>query len=209
MKKGKALSLYRKHHIDKNDERLGQFLLLVKEFEIKNALYAGSFVHITPSFVIPNVVYVDTNKQARAFFKDPSVHEFVSKKKMYDEKSMISFHYKDYRKDIGEPKESFDLLISQYSGFVSQFCKKYLKIGGILLVNNSHGDASMASIDTDYKFISVLNKRQNKYTLSEKNLDSYFIPKKPIEITREYLEKIKRGIGYTKSPSAYLFRRIN
>jgi hypothetical protein len=83
------------------------------------------------------------------------------------------------------------------------------KIDGILLANNSHGDASMASIDADYKFIGVLNKRQNKYTLSEKNLDSYFIPKMPREITKEYLEKIKRGIGYTKSPTAYLFRRIN
>ena len=209
MKKGKALSLYRKHHIDKNDERLGQFLRLVKEFEIRNALYAGSFVHVTPSFVIPNVVYVDIDKQARHFFNDPSVHEFVSKKKIYDEDSVIFFHFKDYRKDLGEPIESFDLLISQYSGFVSQFCKRYLKIGGILLANNSHGDASMASIDTDYEFIGVLNKRQNKYTLSLRNLDSYFIPKKPREITREYLEKIKRGVGYTKSPSAYLFRRIN
>jgi hypothetical protein len=127
---------------------------------------------------------------------------------LYDEDSVISFRHKDYRKDIGELRESFDLLISQYAGFVSQFCKKYLKIGGILLVNNSHGDASMASIDDDYKFIGVLNKRRNKYSLSEKNLGSYFIPKKPREITREHLEKIKRGIGYTKSPTAYIFKRI-
>ena len=209
MKKGKALSLYKKYHIDKNDERLGQFLILTKKFNIRNALYAGSFVHITPSFAIPKVIYVDTKKQARDFFKDPSIHEFVSKRKLYTEDSVISFHHKDYRKDLGEPIKSFDLLISQYAGFISQFCKKYLKIGGILLANNSHGDASMASIDTDYKFIGVLNKRRNKYSFSEKNLDSYFIPKKPREVTREYLEKIKRGIGYTKSPTTYLFRRIN
>jgi hypothetical protein len=209
MKKGKALSIYRKYHIDKNDERLGQFLLLAKKFNIQKALYAGSFVHITPSFVISSVTYVDSNKQARDFFNDPSVHEFVSKKKIYDEDSIISFNHKDYRKDIGEPLESFDLLISQYAGFVSQFCKKYLKIEGILLANNSHGDASMASIDTDYKLIGVLNKRKNNYSFSERNLDSYFIPKKPREVTREYLETIKRGIGYTKSPSAYLFRRIS
>ena len=209
MKKGKTLSLYKKYHIDKNDERLGQFLILTNKFNIKNALYPGSFVHITPSFVIPSVVYLDSNKQAKDFFNDPSVHKFVSKKKRYNENSTISFQQKDYRKDIGEPLESFDLLISQYAGFVSQFCKKYLKIGGILLTNNSHGDASMASIDADYKFIGVLNKRKNNYALSERNLDSYFIPKKPREIIREYLETIKRGVGYTKSPSAYLFRRIN
>ncbi len=67
----------------------------------------------------------------------------------------------------------------------------------------------MASIDNDYRFIGVVKKGQNKYALSEKNLESYFIPKKPREITREYLEKINRGVGYTKTPSAYLFRRIN
>jgi len=210
MKKGKALSLYKKYHIDNNDERLGQFLILTKKFTIRNALYPGSFVHITPSFVIPNVVYVDTHKQARDFFDDISVHEFVYKKKMYDEDSIISFHQKDYGKDIGEPLESFDLLISQYAGFVSQHCKKYLKIGGILLVNNSHGDASMASIDTDYQFIGVFRRRSDKeYTFSDRNLDSYFIPKKPIKITKEHLEKIQKGIGYTKYVSAYLFRKMN
>lgn len=204
-----TISLYKKYHIDKNDERLDMFLLLREKFSVSSALYAGSFVHITPSFVFPKVAYVDTDKRARDFFNDPSICDFVSKRKLCNEDSIVSFHYKDYRKDFGEPIESFDLLISQYAGFISQFCKKYLKIGGILLANNSHGDASMASIDTDYKFIGVLNKRQNKYTLSERNLDSYFIPKKPREITREYLEKIKRGVGYTKSPTAYLFRRIN
>ena len=202
-----AISLYKKYHIDKNDERLDMFLLLREKFNIKSALYAGSFVHITPSFAIPKVVYVDTDKKARDFFNDPLIHEFVSKRKLYTEDSIISFHHKDYRKDFGEPIESFDLLISQYSGFISQFCKKYLKIGGILLANNSHGDASMASIDTDYEFIGVLNKRRNKYSFSEKKLDSYFIPKKPREVTREYLEKMKRGISYTKSPTAYLFRK--
>ena len=203
-----AISLYKKYHVDKNDERLGQFLLLTKKFKIKSALYAGSFVHITPSLVFPKVVYVDTNRQARDFFNDPSVHEFVSKKKLYAEQSVISFHNKDYREDIEEPTGSFDLLISQYAGFVSQYCKKYLKIGGILLVNNSHGDASMASIDKSYKLIGVLNKRKNRYAFSGKDLGSYFIPKKPREITREYLEKTMRGIGYTKSPTAYIFERI-
>ncbi|MFX0037200.1 MAG: hypothetical protein ACFE9I_16330 [Candidatus Hermodarchaeota archaeon] len=40
-----------------------------------------------------------------------------------------------------------------YAGFVSQSCKEYLKVGGILLTNNSHGNASMAYIDDDYQFI--------------------------------------------------------
>ena len=78
------------------------------------------------------------------------------------------------------------------------------------MANNSHGDASMASIESDYQFVGVLNKRkENNYTFSDKNLGTYFIPKKKMKITKEYLEKIQRGIGYTKSATNYLFRRIN
>ena len=203
-----AISLYKKYHVDRKDERLGQFTLLAKKFKIQSALYPGSYVHITPSFVFPKVVYVDTMKQAKKFFNDPSVHEFVARKKFYPEHSMMLFHHKDYREDIDEPIESFDLLISQYAGFVSQHCKKYLKVDGLLLANNSHGDASMASIDRNYKLIGVLNKRREKYVFSDKDLSSYFIPKKIREITKEYLEKSGRGVGYTKSPTAYLFKRI-
>ena len=48
-----------------------------------------------------------------------------------------------------------------------------------MLANNSHGDASMASIDTDYEFIGVLRRKSDeKYTFSDKNLGSYFITKK-------------------------------
>ena len=123
---------------------------------------------------------------------------------------MIAFHFKDYQKDIKEPKESFDLLISQYAGFISLYCKHYLKVGGLLLANNNHGDASMAFLDKDYRFIGVFNKRSgNKYTFSNKNLNTYFIPKKPREITREYFLKTQKGIGYTKSPASYLFTKVS
>ncbi len=208
MEKGKALSLYTKYFVDRDFERLELFLIIGEKFRIKSALYPGSFVHITPSFVFPKVVYVDSYKKANDFFSDPSVVDFISKNKIYKKKPSISFHFKDYMKDIGEPRESFDLLISQYAGFVSQYCKKYLKIGGLLLANNSHGDASMASIDKSYEFIGVLNKKKDKYSFSDKNLELYFIPKKPVEITKDYLKKIQRGVGYTKSATNYLFRRV-
>ena len=209
MKQDNSLSLYKKYHIDRNFERLDIFTILAEKFKIKSALYAGSFVHITPSFAIPKVVYVDNYKKTKEFFNNPLVYEFISKKKQYKEDSKISFHLKDYQKDIGEPRESFDLLISQWAGFISLYCKKYLKVNGLLVANNSHGDASMAFIDNDYRFVGVFNKRSgSKYTFSDKNLDTYFILKKPREITKEYLLKKQKGIGYKKSASAYLFKRI-
>lgn len=204
-----ALSLYDKYYVDRDFERLGLFSTLGEKFKIKSALYPGGFVHITPSLVYPKVVYIDSYKKAKEFFDDPSVYEYISKKKMYKKKPIVKFHFKDYMKKIEEANESFDLLISLYAGFVSQHCKKYLKIGGYLLVNNSHLDASMASVDRSFEFVGVLNKKRNgTYSFSDDKLEQYFIPKKPVKITKKYLEKMKRGIGYTKSATVYLFKRI-
>jgi len=210
MKQNNPLSLYKKYHTDREDERLDLFTILTEKFKVKNALYPGSFVHITPSFAIPKVVYVDNFKKTKAFFNNLLVYEFILRNKLYKEEPEISFHFKDYQKDIEEPLESFDLLISQYAGFISLYCKKYLKVGGLLLANNSHGDASMAFLDKEYRFVGVFNKRKvNKYTFSDNNLDTYFIPKKPREITKEYLLKIQKGIGYTKTPTGYLFSKVS
>jgi hypothetical protein len=204
----RSLELYNKYHAENGYERYGLFQLLAEKYGIKRALYPGCFVHVTPSFVYPSVTYVDTDKRARKFFSDPVIRDFVSKRKAYGQKAEITFHPADYRNDIGEKDESFDLLISQYAGFISQHCKRYLRIGGLLLVNNSHGDASMASIDEDYVLVAVIMRRSEKYRLTEKDLDSYFVPKSKVNITKEYIEKIQRGIAYKKSGNVYLFRRI-
>jgi hypothetical protein len=42
--------------------------------------------------------------------------------------------------------------------------------------------------------------------VSERNLDSYLIPKRNAEVTAELIHESGRGIGYTKSPFAYLFQ---
>ncbi len=195
--------------MEKYGERLELFNLLLNKFKIKSALYPGCALHITPSFLFPLTIYVDTYSKAKLFFANNGLLEFISKHKVYIDKPIIRFYPLNYKKDLKESHNSFDLLISQYAGFVSKYCKKYLKIGGYLIAKNSHGDASMASISNDYEFFGILNHRNNKYYLSQKNLDQYFIPKKEILITEAYLEKIQRGIGYKKSAGIYLFKRIN
>ncbi len=203
------LEEYSKYHSDRDNERIGLFTEIVKKYHPQKALYAGSYTHITPSFVIPHVVYVDSYKKAQKFFDRDEVLAYIKERKVYPEDPTVIFHLSDYTKDFGEEENSFDLLISQYAGFISQACKKYLKIGGILATNNSHGDASMAFLDDDYEFIGVYNRKSDTcYTISKENLEAYFVPKKmDKEITKEYLEEIQRGIGYTKSPSGYLFQR--
>ncbi|MFC2144705.1 hypothetical protein ACFLQQ_00060 [Actinomycetota bacterium] len=200
--------LYNKHFVQKAFEREDLFEAIQNKYGCRSALYPGSFIHITPSFIFPEVIYVDSDSQAKRFFKNiKDVIEIINSKKQYPEKSNIIFFGQSYLKPLPTPVDSIDLLISQYAGFVSMYCKKYLKKGGILLVNGSHGDAAMARLDKDYKFIAAVKKQGENYGIIDRDLDSYFIPKKPIKATRSYLEKTKRGIGYTKSAMSYIFKK--
>ena len=206
--KNDVLGLYKEYFIDRDFERLDLFKILQEKYEIKNAIYPGSFVHITPSFIYPVTTYIDSDKKAKMFFNHSEFAEFIKSRKGYKKEPLVTFYPNDYRKPIDEENGEYDLLISQYAGFVSMHCKKYLKLGGFLLANNSHGDAGMASIDEEYEFIAVIKKSGGEHRWSDKKLEEYFVPKKKIEITKEYLEKTGKGIGYKKTASSYLFRRV-
>ena len=202
-----AFALYHKYHLDRADERFGMFESLAKHFSIERVLYPGSFVHVTPSFIFPKVTYVDMEQRAKQFFATPELQQLISERKIYSQEAQVQFHHQDNVKHLPECDESFELLISQYAGFVSQYCRRYLKIGGWLLANNSHGDASMAYLDDDYELVGVVNRRSDKFSFHVNKLEGYFVPKKDVPITKEYLEKIQRGIGYQKSAFAYVFIR--
>lgn len=208
MMTGSSLYLYEKFFQERQFERLDLFQTISDEFKVQRALYPGSFVHVTPSFVFPDVVYVDNDKQARQFFAKPEIYTFIAVRKNYPQETKIAFHFADYRDGFDELEEGFDLLISQYAGFIGQYCKKYLKKGGLLLANNSHGDAGMAAIDVDYALQAVFSVRNGKYCISEKSLDEYFVPKSQIKITKEYLERLQKGIGYKKTAGVYLFKKV-
>ena len=133
----------------------------------------------------------------------------VTERKEYIEDPKITFIGLSYENPLEELHASFDLLISQYAGFISNACKKFLRIGGYLLVNNSHGDAGLAAIDEDYKLISTVQKSRGKYRLSTTSLEKYFIPKQDISVTKEMLLKTGKGVGYTKTAPLYVFQRVS
>lgn len=202
----KSQPLYKKYHLDRQDERLDQFLILSKKFSIRSVLYPGCFVHITPSFVFRDVVYIDENKQAYKFFQDPGVYKYIQRRKHYQKSPQIAFLHRNY-KNLGKLR-LFDLLISQYAGFISHYCKKFLKKGGILFVNDSHGDAGMASLDKDYQLIGVFHEENGKCTFSTKQLDSYFVLKN-LKLTKKHLKQTQKGMNYEKKAAAYVFRKLN
>jgi hypothetical protein len=199
---------YKKYYIDRDYEQVDLFRLLKNKYRISKVIYPGCFIQISPSFIFSYVVYIDSDKNAIKYFSSQGLIEIVNQRKEYPEGPQINFHGIDYRNLIQEYRLMSDLLISQYAGFISDVCKPYLRKGGYLLVNNSHGDAGLASLDSDYKLISTVHRSRGKYRISDAALDEYFIPKKDIQVTKELLKQRKKGIGYTKTASLYLFQKV-
>lgn len=175
-------------------------------------LYPGSYADIAPSVWFDDVTYVDIDKRTPRFFAEAdAVSELVGAKRrvldLPERSAAITFHHADYATPLPEPSDSFDLLVSLYAGFVSEHCTQYLRIGGTLLVNPSHGDAAMASIDPRYELTGVVTSKNGDYRVSTSDLDTYMVPKKEQVVTVGSLHEGGRGIGYTRSPFAYLFTR--
>lgn len=172
-------------------------------------LYAGSYVDIAASFVFRNVTYVDMDRRAKSFFDDEDgIREIIQQHDPDSAGNTFSFVQSDYA-DLDLSEEAFDLLISLYAGPISEHCTQFLKVGGHLLVNSSHGDAALASLDSRYQLVGLVLSKAGKYRVSQDGLSDYLIAKKPTEITREDLIATNRGIAYTRPASAYLFRRTN
>lgn len=204
-----AIQAYKKYYIDRDYEQVDLFRLLKNTYGLMKVIYPGSFIHISPSFIFSDVVYIDSDKNAKKFFSHNELIPLVNERKEYSEEPKITFLGMSYDNPVEEFHSQFDLLISQYAGFVSHACKYYLKIGGHLLVNNSHGDAGIASIDEDYKLVSTVHKTRGKYRLSHTSLEEYFIPVKGVTVTKELLLKTRKGVGYTKTAPLYVFERVS
>jgi len=205
----KIPKLYKKYHVDKAYTSIGLFRELDKSFNVDKVFYPGSHVHLTPSLIFSNVTFADSFRNTYKFFEDKGTIDFIKKNKKYSEEPVIRFYQQDYNKPFKELDKEFDLVISQYAGFVGQAVKSYLKKGGLLVCNNSHGDASMASLDPDFELIAVYRRKTDyKFSISDKNLEEYLKPKNEIEPTKEQLMKSMKGIAYTKSPSGYIFKKV-
>jgi len=201
--------LYKKYHLAKDHTSLGLFRALNHNFQIENVFYPGSHVHITPSLIFPQVTYADSYKNTYKFFQAEATFAFINDNKEYSQPADFRFFQQDYNAPFEELGKEFDLLISQYAGFVGQAAKPYLKKGALLVCNNSHGDASLAALDSDYKLIAVYRRyADDKYTISSKKLAEYLIPKNGTNPNKAKILAKMQGIAYTKTPSGYIFAKI-
>lgn len=187
-------------------ERL--FRAVGSSVDAERVLYPGCYVDLAPSFVWPSVTYVDTDRRAASFFADSEgLLEIIARHPPAPANPEIDFRGSDYTGDLELEPDGFDLLVSLYAGPISKHCTRYLRVGGVLLVNPSHGDAALASIDDRYELAGVVRSRSGDYSVERSDLDSHLVPKKTVDVA-EAVARTGRGIAYTKSPFAYLFRRI-
>jgi len=208
----KALEKYLSNYRGIDDPHLKAFRVIRKKFNVEGVLYPGSWIHLTGSLVFPYVVYVDFFAKMESMFNDPELLEYIETYSETANKPTIKFHRADYREGMEERKESFDLLISLSSGFVSKYCKPYLRKGGLLFVNNEHYDASMAYVDSDYMLIGVFTSA-SKLVEDKQRIHEYFLTKnnQPIslEMVNENSKKSPSKAKYklSKKASFYLFQK--
>jgi hypothetical protein len=119
-----------------------------------------------------------------------------------------AFLHADYTEPLPLADGSFDVLVSLYAGFVSDHCTRYLRVGGHLLVNPSHGDAALASVDERYRLAGVVVSGSGDYRVRTEDLNGYLVPKDGSVPTRAEILERGRGIAYTKPAFAYLFERV-
>jgi len=198
--------LYQQYFVDKQDERRELFSLLAGRLNVQAGIYPGSFVHITPAFYIPEMAFIDSDRRMNKFFQDELTHQYINKNKVYEGTPDIFWAQADYSTITGLPEKHYDIMFSFYAGFISQACKKFLRPGGVLISNNSHGDASLAIADTDYKPIGVIQKNDGEFSIQTENIEDYVNKKNGTPVDIDKVTQQMRGEKFMKDTYAYIFR---
>lgn len=202
VKSENILKEYREYQ-DKIGNRVELYRAVSKRFEISSALYPGSHIDISPSLVIPKVVYVDSFRGTIRFFQNMElIKTYIDEHKEYEQRCDISFLGQNYSQVLAI--EPVDLIISQYAGFVGQTTKGYLKAGGFLLCNDSHGDATLCRFDDDYELIGGIDKN-NK--INDSNLEDCFVMPKGKAVDLMRVKEKMKGPTYSFAFENYLFRK--
>ncbi|MGA9746769.1 MAG: class I SAM-dependent methyltransferase [Nocardioides sp.] len=188
-------------------DRSGLFAAIMTDWRPMRALYPGSYLDLSPSTAIPSVTYVDIDRRAARFFADDDlVAAELLGRVAADAGAEVRFLHADYTTGLPLPEADFDLLVSLYAGPVWDHCRQHLRPHGLLLANASHGDASLAALDPSLELVAAVVHHGDDYRLDREAQETYLVPKKPSAADPYLVRGTGRGIAYTRSAFAYLFR---
>ena len=216
MPSNKPLDIYKAKYLTnpENDVDLHPvFLRLSQEYTVRQVLYPGSYLHITPSLFFPHVAYVDALSGIAEMMADSALREYIARHKMFPEPVDLRCYQRDYCAFDDEPEGAFDLVISLNAGLISQACKRFLVSGGLFLVNDGHYDARRAFVDPDYSLISAFDGGNGRMTTHEPELHTYFKTARGVTLTLEMVESdlgrppSRARFKPAESAAMYLFRK--
>ncbi len=202
-----ATELYQNYYAAIRFERQGLFQLVHEQYGCKEALYPGSSVHITPSFYIPHVVYVDKSNDAAQFFSNKNaVIEQISHHKKYKRSAFFQFLHQDYTQAL-PIQHQFDLLIALFAPQVIHNCTQYIKKNGIVLVHPFQNNLYDAANDPELIFESVIQFTKNLYQIippDKTGIDPFLKSSPP----RKYLKQNSNSVDYIENEMYFIFRKI-
>ncbi len=188
-------------------DRSSLFAALVGTWRVERALCVGSYVDLSPSTAIRAVTYVDTDARAARFFADAeAVEADLDGAKRAGAGEEVRFLQADYTQPLDVADRSMDLLISLFATPAWEHCRRYLRPGGLLLANSSHGEASLAALDPALRLVGVVQHRADRYRLATEGLEDHLVPKRPDAADAERIRASGRGVAYTRTAFAYVFR---
>ncbi len=196
--KDKYTQLYRSIRF----ERSGLFELIKKEFNPKAVIYPGCSIHITPSFYLNHVVYIDKSQQAIDFFSNiNAVTSFINQNKTFKEPAYWKFIPGDFRSDLGLEYASFDLLLSLFSGKMIDSCERYIKSGGLIITSSLFSDNDSIKDRKDFELLGLIKCKNQKYSIDYNGHES--------KHGKSRLRSKNNGFEYIDNESYYLYRKKN
>ncbi|WP_061964332.1 hypothetical protein [Demequina aurantiaca] len=206
---GRAATVSWEAYRESIGDRSPLFAEIARTWAPKRALYAGSYVDLSPATAIPAVTFLDMDRRAAKYFADGAL--VASELERHVPPALapeVDFVHGDYTAPLACQEGSFDLLISLFAGPVWDHCQRYLAPGGLLLANASHGDASIAGLDARLQLVGVVQRDADQWSLADTSLDEYLIPKRPELADADLIRADGRGLQYTRPAWAYLFRLV-
>ena len=179
-------------------ERKGLFELIKKQFNPETVLYPGCLVHITPSFYFKHIVYVDKCRQSIDFFNHPAnVSSLIDQYKTYREIAYWKFINKDFTQELDLRENSFDLLLSLFSGRLIEFCEHYIKPNGLILTTSLFSDHDSVVKHQDYELLHQIRCVNGKYRI-ENNITTKGTSK---------LKPTNTGFKYIDNEIYYIYKK--
>lgn len=192
--------LYNKFYRSIGFERREVFEYIKKVYSPKTVLYPGSSIHITPSFYFQHVVYIDNSELSQTFFQNiQETNEIIYQNKIDKNSHYFKFIYKDFTKELLLRENSFDLLISLFSGQQIQYCQKYLKVNGLILATDLFSGLEYMSGSNKYLLIDSFFIRNSK-VITEQNRKSKHKSSK--------LKKTHIGFEYQDNETYFLYKKL-